>query len=385
MKPNVLFLLHFSPAIHGSAVVGKAIRESTFISKAFEARYVNLLLSSKVAESGQLSLQKLAKVFNNWFTVLKMLVKKKPDICYFALSNGGAAFFKDVVLVGILKIFGVKMVYHLHNKGFIKKQHSYFFRLLFDFVFSGSEVIILSRRLYSDIAPFVPENRVHICPNGVPAVHSEMKTSAKAVPQILFLSNLIESKGVKILLQACALLKERDCPFQCTFVGGEGDISAEQLNEMISTLGLAGQVSYLGRRYGDEKERIYREADIFAFPTYYEAETFGLVNVEAMQYRLPVVSTFEGGIPDVVGDGVTGFVVPQKDVTALADKLELLARDEKLRQQMGEAGYQKYLNEFTLEKFEHRIVEIMQQVVSEVNAKQTSAISKNRRVFQVKA
>ena len=83
-----------------------------------------------------------------------------------------------------------------------------------------------------------------------------------------------------------------------------------------------------------------------------------------MQHSLPVVSTFEGAIPDVVEDGVTGFLVPQKDPVALAEKLEILIRNPEMRNQMGEAGRAKYEREFTLERFERRMVEILERAGS---------------------
>lgn len=109
---------------------------------------------------------------------------------------------------------------------------------------------------------------------------------------------------------------------------------------------------------------MFSKTDIFAFPTYYHNETFGLVNLEAMQYSIPVVSTFEGGIPDVIDDGNTGFLVPQKNALALAGKLEILINNPTLRLKMGEAGRRKYEKEFTLNHFELRLKEILTQITS---------------------
>ncbi|HQG77905.1 MAG TPA: glycosyltransferase [Bacteroidales bacterium] len=74
---------------------------------------------------------------------------------------------------------------------------------------------------------------------------------------------------------------------------------------------------------------------------------------------LPVVSTFEGGIPDMVDDGVTGFLAPQHDVGALAGKPEELIRNPGMHQQMGCSGREKFEKEFTLEKFENRLTVIL--------------------------
>nr|MBD3620686.1 glycosyltransferase family 4 protein [Sunxiuqinia sp.] len=360
MKPDVLFLLHLPPAIHGSAVVGLSIKESSKINQAFNGRYINLLLSSEVNDSGNLSVSKMFKVLKISYQMVTMLLQKKPDLCYFALTTTGSAFFKDFIFIVLLKVFRVRLVYHLHNKGFAQKENNSFYRKLFDFAFKDSRVIILSKHLFSDIATYVAPDQVEVCPNGVARTAGEVPDRKNVIPRILFLSNLIKSKGVVILLEACVLLKDRNCSFQCIIAGGDGDISGTQLNEMIRLLDLAEHVSYVGSKFASEKDLVFRNADLFVFPTYYNAETFGLVNAEAMQYRLPVVSTFEGGIPDIVDDGVTGFLVPQRDVGALADKMELLLKNEKLRKRMGEAGYRKYENEFTQEKFENRLIEILQ-------------------------
>jgi len=128
----------------------------------------------------------------------------------------------------------------------------------------------------------------------------------------------------------------------------------------ITEKGLSSFISVVGPKHGEEKMRVFNNADIFVLPTL--EDIFGLVNLEAMQYSLPIVSTFEGAIPDVVEDGVTGFLVPQRDATILADRLEMLINDASLREKMGAAGRAKYERQFTLERFENRIKEILQEV-----------------------
>jgi glycosyltransferase involved in cell wall biosynthesis len=89
-----------------------------------------------------------------------------------------------------------------------------------------------------------------------------------------------------------------------------------------------------------------------------------LVLIEAMQHALPVISTPEGAIPDMVNDGITGFLVPRKDVTLLAEKIKLLITDPDLRIKMGEAGYRKYQEEFTLKSFEKKFLNIITENLS---------------------
>lgn len=116
---------------------------------------------------------------------------------------------------------------------------------------------------------------------------------------------------------------------------------------------------YHGRKYGNDKEAFLNAADMFVFPTFYHNECFPLVLLEAMQHHLPCVSTTEGGIPGIIDDGKTGFLVPKHDAETLAEKIQTLLSDADLRQRMGEAGREKYEKEFTLEVFEKRMAEIL--------------------------
>ena len=187
-----------------------------------------------------------------------------------------------------------------------------------------------------------------------------LHTTQNSAPRLLFLSNLIPSKGVYVLLDACRVLKERGLDFKCDFVGGESKaVSAEAFREAIAERGLADRVVYHGPKYGEEKEVYWQGADLFVQPTF--DDCFPLTLVEAMQHRLPIVSTDVGAIPDMVEDGVNGFVCQQRDVDSLVTALERLITDPTLRQQMGERGYQRYLDLYTLEAFEKRFAMLIQQ------------------------
>ncbi|SMO96712.1 Glycosyltransferase involved in cell wall bisynthesis [Gracilimonas mengyeensis] len=344
-------------------MVGEFIKESSRINGAFNTRYINLLASKNVSDSGKVSIGKIMVFISIWFQLLKELSNNKPDLCYLALSATGAAFFRDVLLVSLLKVFGVRRVYHMHNKGVKTHGKQKLYDFFYSFMFKDTDVIMLSEYLYEDVDDYVGKQQVHVCPNGIPEPdYVESEESEKEV-SLLFLSNLIESKGVYVLLEACEKLREKGLSFKCTFIGGEGDVSEPQINQVIKERGLEKQVVYAGKKYGEEKEKAFSKADIFVFPTFYDKECLPLVLIEAMQHRLPVVSTYEGGIRDLVDSGKTGYLVEQKNVEELSEKLEELIRDKELRQKMGKAGREKYEARFTLQKFEERMTEILTQVV----------------------
>lgn len=131
----------------------------------------------------------------------------------------------------------------------------------------------------------------------------------------------------------------------------------------VAKRGLEEMVVYHGRKYGSDKEAFLNAADMFVFPTFYPNECFPLVLLEAMQHRLPCVSTTEGGIPGIIDDGKTVFLVPKHDVAVLADKIQLLLNDPVLRGNMGKAGREKFEKEFTLEVFEKRLIWILEHIV----------------------
>ena len=126
-----------------------------------------------------------------------------------------------------------------------------------------------------------------------------------------------------------------------------------EIERFIPDVNLVDNVKMLGAVYGDSKERLFCESDIFVFPTHHEA--FGLVNLEAMRAGLPVVSSNEGSIPEVVIDGLNGYIVDPKNVEQLSDRVLKLVNDEELRIKMGRAGRKIYEESFTIEAYEKRL------------------------------
>ena len=364
-RKNILFMLHLPPPVHGSSIVGELVKESRVINGSFRGRYINLILSRKVNESGKASLKKTVRFAMIWFHLLGKLVHRKPHLCYYALTTTGAGFYKDVLLISLLRLFRVKIIYHIHNKGVILARKKRLNHVLYRVVFSNAHVILLSRHLYYDIETYVPEDRVYYCPNGIKDYQpsAALLTLPENRPfNILFFANLIAEKGVFVLVEACSILKDKGYSFQCDFVGGEGDVSEEQFNAFVRQKGLTEHVKYLGKRYGRLKEMSFEQADVFALPSRYDC--FPLVILEAMQHSLPVISAYEGGMPDMVDEGSTGFLLPRyDDAEALAGRIELLMSDPALCKQMGGNGRVKYEKNFTLSVFEQRLLYILQEVI----------------------
>ena len=344
--------------------MGKYIQESELINSSFDCFCINLATAGSLSDIGHVSLEKLLKYFFLLKHISNVVREIRPELVYITPNAGGKAFFKDFIVVQMLKSMGCKIIAHYHNKGVSAYQSKWIYNFLYKRFFSNLKVILLAENLYKDIAKYVKREDVYICPNGIPSSCKEEMEARRnnVIPHLLFLSNLLISKGVIVLLDALKILKEKEYTFVCQFIGGEtAEINAVQFFEEVNKRELSDLVTYVGRKVREEKEAFFRQADIFVFPTYYYNECFPLVILEAMEYKLPVISTNEGGIPDMVKDGENGLICEKQNPVSLADCIAKLLDDEELRVKMGSAGHEKFCREFTLDKFENRMRDILNQ------------------------
>ena len=363
-KRKILLILHLPPPVHGAAMMGSYLKQSQLLHETYDSRFVNLTTASSLEDIGRASFSKITS-----FIRLLMLVRRevrlfRPDVVYVTPNSCAPAFYKDFLLVMMLKLMGCYVVAHYHNKGVAKRQHRILDHHMYRLFFKGLKVILLSDNLYIDVAKYVNRSNVFICPNGIPQNDNTKSVNLHNMPQLLFLSNLIISKGVLVLLDALQILKDRNCSYVCHFVGGETkEISAMSFSKEIDKRGLSCYVQFHGAKYGNEKDAFLNNADVLLFPSYNEC--FGLVLLEAMQHGLPCISTDEGAIPSIIDDGQTGFIVEKKNPKQLADRIQQLLSDADLRHSMGIAGRQKYEREYTLSVFEKRMVDIFQHILNE--------------------
>lgn len=360
---KVLFIMHMPPPVHGAAMMGKYIHDSKIVNEAFECKYINPTTAASLEDIGKVGLRKLRDFYSLLISIRRTVKEFSPNLVYFTANACGGPFYKDFIIVELLKKMGCKIVVHYHNKGVSTRQDRWLDDCLYSHFFRGLKVILLAEALYKDVQKYVKREDVQICPNGIPeSIDYEQKAERNnAVPHILFLSNLIESKGVIVLLDALKILKENGYSFVCDFVGGEtAEIDASRFEEEVNKRGLNDIAIYHGRKYGDEKMNFYKSSDIMVFPTYYYNECFPLVLLEAMQCGVACISTNEAGIPDIIDEGRTGYIVPKESdgkpsAARLAETIEKLIVDPERCRLMGKEGRKKYEKEYNLKIFEHRI------------------------------
>ena len=169
--------------------------------------------------------------------------------------------------------------------------------------------------------------------NGLDLTQFAYASPQNRPPQIISVGRLVEKKGLSILVEACALLKQQGCDFHCQIVG-TGELAGE-LKVHIEALGLVEQVCLVGARPQNEVFELLQQAAVFAAPYIIgkDGNRDGLPTVllEAMALGTPCVGTDVTGIPELIRHEQTGLIVPQENASALASALQKLLENPSLR------------------------------------------------------
>lgn len=181
---------------------------------------------------------------------------------------------------------------------------------------------------------------------------------------LLAVAQLMERKGLRYLIQACRLLVDRGIPVRCAIVG-DGPMRAD-LDHLIQDLDLGGVVQLIGPLSYPDVREYYRRAHAMVLPCIVtsDGDRDGIPNaiLEAMAEGLPVVSTAVSGLPEVVRDGETGLVVPQRDATAIADAVQRILMNPDLALRLAEEARALVVREFDLRRNIDRLLELFGSV-----------------------
>jgi len=176
-------------------------------------------------------------------------------------------------------------------------------------------------------------------------------------PMVLFVGRLVTYKGVDVLLRALPGVNGR------AVIVGDGPLRAE-LEAQARELGIADRVRFAGNASSQELTALYNACDVFVLPSVTRAEAFGMVQIEAMSCRKPVICTdLPSGVPWVNQHGVTGLVVPPGEPAALAQALTALLDDPSTRDRMGDAGRQRVEAAFSIRRMVEQTTGLYRTVV----------------------
>lgn len=194
--------------------------------------------------------------------------------------------------------------------------------------------------------------RVHRIYNGLDLSEFGRADFSSVPPLIISVGRLIPKKGFSDLIRACALVAEHGKSFRCEIIG-EGPLENDLRNE-IAQHGLQRYVILAGTKPQSQLRRRLAAANVFVLPSVIDPDggmdNLPTVIMEAMATGLPVVSTNIGGIPEMVIENETGFLVQPGDAVAMADAINKIVGDVSVARRLGQLGYERARTLFAIDK-----------------------------------
>lgn len=343
-----------------------------FQSLTSELKVKTLTLSGVKDENFKIKVTKICIFFRLLIQLIRIISFKKY-VVYLTPSQSKKGFMRDFPIVFISKLFGCKVIGHIHGgnyDGFYHKQNALFQTLIRKMLIKMDAVIVLSENM-KKMLDFTPEiqAKIKVINNGLPFNFEGNLLNNKYLPlnnqepiKILFLSNLIESKGYLDVLEATEMLVNRyEYNVQMDFCGEFVHYNdARRFHKMIDAKSyffdfiqknkLQNHVNYHGVVTGEKKKQLLEEAHFFILPTNYINEGQPISIIEAMAYRCVVIATNYRGISEMITSNESGIYVDFGSPESITSEIQKLIKNPSEFQRISEGGHQVFQETFTKEK-----------------------------------
>lgn len=357
----------YDPFIGGMETVLREICESLAEQVQFQVLVANTRCRTehenrkvpvtRVASMGKLFSCSMAPSFPLWAR------KFDPDLIHVHLPNPLAE------LSTLIADRDIPVVAQFHSDIVRQRNLLRLYKPFLDAFYRRANCIVVPTPMHIEISRFVSKYRkkCRIVPFGVPLSRFELdETGRKKVddlrdglPSVLCVGRLVSYKGVEFLIRALEGMKAR------LWIAGSGPLEGS-LRNLAQEKGLANRVEFLGEISNQDLVAYYHACDVFVLPSITNAEMFGVVQLEAMACRKPVISTnLPTGVPWVNQDGNTGYVVSPGNAAELTKRIQQLVSDPQLRQEMGEAGRIRVEQHFTSTKMAAGMLQVYQEMLTE--------------------
>jgi len=284
--------------------------------------------------------------------------------CHFGPNGQRAIFLKE------LGIFTGKIITVFHGydmSQYIQKHGGDVYKHLFD---KGDLFLPISDRWKKELISMgCPEDkiRVHhmgIDPQRYDSIQNKIRCSDKI--RILSIGRFVEKKGIRYGIEAVGRIIEKHPEIEYRIIG-DGELRNE-VELIINQTNLREKVKLLGWKSQEEILTFIKDSDIFLAPSVtsedFDQEGIPVVLMEAMAMCLPVLSTYHSAIPELVSDGVSGLLVPERDVDSLANSLAYLIDHPQIWAEMGLSGRQIVEERFNINKLNDNLVELYDRLVN---------------------
>ena len=278
------------------------------------------------------------------FRLLFLILFKKTETIYHIISSDKRGFIRDYVIINLSSIFRKRIILHSHNGNydqFFDLSSERLKKIISKTLSKASTIILLSKRLRKTFYFISEDNKFAYVNNGLPIERPKFLNKPKeGVISILYLSNLIESKGYLDIIKAALIMKEMKIVqnFHFHFAGDfmlnpSQDKSYNSINKahqlffnLIEDNKLSDYITYHGIVQGENKNNLLYNADVFLLPTYYNVEAQPLTIIEAIAYGCAIFATNYRGIPEMLIEGRNGQYVDPNSPSDIVEKLSYLNR-----------------------------------------------------------
>lgn len=366
-KKNILFVGRFPPPVYGTSLMNSMYANSSLINNNFNIKKIKINFSKDIYNKERFNIKKLFHGLIN-IPLLTYHFIKKSDLVYFDVTVKGMAFYRDSVYILLAKIFRKNILVGFHSKGLKKEtKKNKIKRFYYKLVFKNTRAILLSELLYNDIDNLFKKEKVYFNPNGIENILSDKefekiqeKREKRKTKKILYLSNMLESKGPLDALKICNLLKKEGLDFECFFAGDWEDYNfKEKWLNYLKEKGLENRCEFLGPKYNKEKYNLMSEIDFIVFPTRYPLECYPLIILEAFMFGIPVYSYDNGAIKEIIDKDYKGYVAKKGDYKKLYEKLKKKINKNQQNRKIRQEFKEKYI----FDKAEKRLNEIFSKEI----------------------
>lgn len=362
-KVKILVVGQTPPPYHGQAIMIEKMLKFTYQNA--ELYHARMSFSKEIDEIGLFKFRKPLQLLTLLHTIWQKKFKYDIDVLYYPPTGPFLLpLLRDMVILLLCRPLFKKIIFHFHAGGIseYRKKLPMLLRPFFDRSYNNADMAI---RL-SVHAPVDPCNlkakKEVIIPNGVDDEYGKFQNIQRkkdAAVTILFVGMVCHTKGIEDLLSAFVKIKKSYAALKLKVVGkAESSRYEEFLLQKCKDANIENQVEFLGVKTGISRFEEYFNADIFCLPSFYPAEVFPIVLLEAMSFRLPVVATNWRGIPSIVLHDQTGILVNIRDISPLAESLLCLATDTEKRKLMGDNGRKRFLENYTSTIFNQKMEEV---------------------------
>lgn len=351
-----------SPPVHGATLMTERLLIS-LADAGYPVRLIDRRFSRSVDEIGAPSARKFFAVLGLIARTLRTVLGWRPSATIFFATTRPGSFVVDWALSEVLRLSRGRVILYLHSVGFAGfESRGGVWRWMVKRVFSSRrvEVVCLGASLMEDIPAGIPRDRIVIIPNtpaDLPAQLADLAadpaagSSSPVDPRVLYLSNFIEGKGADVFARVVGLLRCAHPSARFAMAGNPGDPAlAARVSAELEAADAESVVDLLGPVSGAGKWHAVGSATCLAFTSQlWEAQP--LTIIEAFACGVPVVAFRAGGMPDLIVDGVNGFLVDAGDIAGFAERVGLLCSDPVVRRRMAEAARLSYGERYSAQAF----------------------------------